>query len=63
MKVRGFGPVKLMIRKIIVAKLDCIVKEVLLQKTKEMLLLVIKDFSIVDQLYIHVLQRRLSTKK
>ena len=62
-KVQGFGPVKLMIRQLINGKLNCIVKEVLHQKIKEMLLSVVKDFSMVDQLYIHILQRRLSTKK
>ena len=61
-KVQGLGPLNWVVRMMVVGRIKKMIRKLILKKTREEIVKVISQQSIVDQLYIHVLHRIVSRK-
>ena len=61
-KVLGLGPLNWVVRMMVVRRIKKLTRKLILKKTREEMEKVISQQSIIDQLYIHVLHRRVSRK-
>jgi hypothetical protein len=61
-KMHGLGPLNWVGRMMVVGRIKKIIRKLLLNKTREEIMKVVGQQSVVDQLYIHVLQRKISRK-
>ena len=59
-KLHGLGPLNWVLKMMVVDRLKKVTRNLLMVKIREEIRKVVAMESIVDQLYIHVLQRRIS---